>query len=216
MSSAEIRRGLVVGSVLVVGVWISSSAAFTPKQSDEEVKEIKLHVDPAQSKVRWTLDSTLHTVHGTFAVKSGAMRIDPAKGKVEGEIVIDAASGDSGNDGRDKKMHREIIESAKYKEIVFRPERVEGKVVAEGSFSAQVHGIFLLHGAEHEITVPVKAELTPGHWNGTARFSVPYIAWNLKSPNNFFLKADKVVEVELELAGGEEVTVEKQSRSAGY
>src|SRR5436305_7709028 len=121
------RRGLVVGSVLVLGVWISSSAAFTKKQADEEVKEIKLHVDPAQSKVRWTLDSTLHTVHGTFAVKSGAMRIDPAKGKVEGEIVIDAASGDSGNDGRDKKMHREIIESAKYKEIVFRPERVEGK-----------------------------------------------------------------------------------------
>jgi len=88
--------------------------------------------------------------------------------------------------------------------------------VAEGSVSAQIHGIFVLHGTEHQITVPVKAELTPGHWKGTAKFSVPYIAWSLKSPNNFFLKADKVVEVELELAGEEEVTVEKQSRSASY
>ena len=65
----------------------------------------------------------------------------------------------------------------------------------------QLHGKFLLHGSEHEITVPVHAELTANHWKGSAKFSVPYIAWGLKSPNTFLLKADPAVEIELELSG---------------
>src|SRR5947209_20481664 len=66
--------------------------------------EIVLGIDPAQSKVHWTLGTTLHTVHGTFAFKNGTFHLDPASGKAGGEIVVYATSGDSGNDGRDKKM----------------------------------------------------------------------------------------------------------------
>jgi polyisoprenoid-binding protein YceI len=170
-----------------------------------------LRVDPAQSRVHWTLGSTLHTVHGTFTVKSGTVQLDGATGRASGEIVVDARSGQSGNDGRDKKMHKEIIESAKYNEIAFRPDHVEGKVPAQGGVTAQVHGMFLLHGAEHEITVPVEADLAGDHWKGTGKFTVPYIAWGLKSPNNFFLKADPAVQVELELAGA----VERSDVAAG-
>lgn len=139
--------------------------------------------------MHWTLGSTRHTVHGTFAVKSGVLRIDPVTGKAGGEIAIDALSAESGNEGRGKKMHREIIECAKYKEIAFRPDRVDGNVPRQGSVTAQMHGIFLLHGAEHETTVPVRAEGSADHWNGTAKFTVPYIAWGLKSPSHFFLRA---------------------------
>jgi hypothetical protein len=49
--------------------------------------------------------------------------------------------------------------------------------------------------------VPVKGEITGDHWRGTATFKIPYVEWGLKSPSNFILKADPVVEVELELAG---------------
>jgi hypothetical protein len=62
--------------------------------------------------------------------------------------------------------------------------------------------MFLLHGAEHELTVPVQAELTPDHWKGTGKFNVPYIRWGLKNPSNFILKADPSVDVELEMKGG--------------
>ena len=212
MKMPETRRGPIVAAFGIVlacllqvgmGVQRPTAAART-----EQVKELGLRVEPSQSQVHWTLGSTLHTVHGTFEVQSGVIRIDPASGKAGGEIVIDAASGASGNDGRDKKMHREIIESAKYKVIAFRPDRVEGHVPAQGSAAVQIHGTVLLHGAEHEITVPVQAELTADHWKGSGKFSVPYIEWGLKSPNNFFLKADKTVDVELELAGALE-------RSAG-
>jgi polyisoprenoid-binding protein YceI len=204
MKIAEAGRRLGVAA-FVVGLasllQVTSARQHAAAAAPERPKEIALRVDPAQSQVHWTLGSTLHTVRGTFAVKSGVMRIYTGNGKAGGEIVIDAASGESGNDGRDKKMHREIIESAKYKEIAFRPDRVEGTVAAQGSVAVQIHGIFLLRGTEHEITVPVQADLAADHWKGTAKFTVPYIAWGLKSPSNFFLKADKTVDVELELAG---------------
>jgi len=204
MKIAQAGRGLGVPIVVIVAIALLpglSPQVATASPQQGQAKVLALRVNPAQSQVHWTLGSTLHTVRGTFAVKGGAMRIDTASGRAGGEIVIDAASGESGNDGRDKKMHREIIESAKFKEIAFRPDRVEGKVAAEGSVTVQIHGIFLLRGSEHEITVPVQAVLATDHWKGTAKFNVPYIAWGLKSPSNFFLKAEKTVDVDLELAG---------------
>ncbi|HJX96315.1 MAG TPA: YceI family protein [Candidatus Acidoferrum sp.] len=162
---------------------------------------VTLNLDVAQSKLHWTLDSTLHTVHGTFNLKRGVVKFDPATGSASGEFVAYATSGDSGNDARNKKMHDEILESSRYPEVIFRPTKIEGKVAVPGTSEVQLHGKFLLHGSEHDLTVPVHAELTGEHWKGTAKFSVPYIQWGLKSPNTFLLKAAPVVEIELELSG---------------
>ena len=163
--------------------------------------EIVLGLDPAQSKVHWTLGSTVHTVHGSFAFKKGTVQLDTSTGKASGEIVVDAASGNSGNDGRDKKMHKEVLESGRYAEVIFRPDRVEGKITPQGIFTVQVHGLFVLHGSEHELTVPVQAEFAGDHWTGSAKFNVPFIDWGLKNPSNFFLKVNHAVEIDLELKG---------------
>jgi polyisoprenoid-binding protein YceI len=163
--------------------------------------ELTLNLDPAHSKLNWTLGSTLHTVHGTFALKSGMLRFDRESGSATGEFVAYATSGESGNDSRDKKMHAEILESARYPDVIFRPTKIDGKVSIQGTSEVQLHGKFLLHGSEHDLTVPVHAELTGDHWKSSAKFSVPYIQWGLKSPNTFLLKADPAVDVELELSG---------------
>jgi polyisoprenoid-binding protein YceI len=162
---------------------------------------LTLNLDPAHSKLNWTLGSTLHTVHGTFALKSGMLRFDPESGSATGEFVVYATSGESGNDSRDKKMHAEILESARYPDVTFRPTKIDGKVSMQGTSEVQLQGKFLLHGSEHDLTVPVHVELTGDHWKGSAKFSVPYIQWGLKSPNTFLLKADPAVDVELELSG---------------
>ena len=163
--------------------------------------EIILGIDPVQSKVHWTLESTVHTVHGSFAAKKGNLQVDTSTGKAGGEIIVDATSGNSGNDGRDKKMHKEVLESGKYAEVIFRPDHVEGKITPQGISNVQVHGLFVLHGSEHELTVPVQAEFAGDHWTGTAKFNVPFIDWGLKNPGNFFLRVNHSVEIELELKG---------------
>jgi hypothetical protein len=47
----------------------------------------------------------------------------------------------------------------------------------------------------------VHAEIEGNSWKGTAKFDVPYVAWGIKNPSNFLLKADKVVHIEAEMAG---------------
>jgi len=163
--------------------------------------EIVLGIDPAKSNVHWTLGSTVHTVHGSFAFKKGTLQLDTSTGKARGEIIVDAASGNSGNDSRDKKMHKEVLESRQYAEVIFRPDRVDGKITTQGPFTVNVHGLLVLHGSEHELTVPVQAELAGDHWTGSAKFNVPFIDWGLKNPGNFFLKVNHAVEIELELQG---------------
>jgi polyisoprenoid-binding protein YceI len=202
------RRWCAGGVVLrawIFLLFVAIAACVWPETQEAGVEthpgEVTLYLDPAQTKLQWTLGSTLHTIHGSFALKRGAVKFDPASGSANGEFVADAASGESGNESRDAKMHREILESGRYTEVTFRPDRIKGKVLAQGSSSVEVQGTFLLHGSEHLLTVPVKAELNGKSWKGSAKFSVPYVQWGLKSPNTFLLKADPAVEIELQLSG---------------
>ena len=162
---------------------------------------IVANLDPAHCAVHWTLGTTLHTVHGTFALKRGSLQIDPVTGKASGEIVADATSGKSGNDSRDSKMHKDVLESARFSEVIFRPDGFTGKLAGSGESTVQLHGIFLVHGSVHELTVPVQANIVGDHWTGSAKFGVPFIDWGLRNPSNWLLKVEHVVNIELELKG---------------
>jgi len=147
------------------------------------------------------VESTLHTVHGTFALKSGTVHFDPDNGKAGGEIAVFATSGESGNSSRDRRMHNDILETAKYPDAVFRPTRVEGKVGQSGTSDVKLSGVFSIHGVDHDLTALVHAELTGDRWRGTARFEVPYVSWGIRDPSNFLLKVKPVVTVEMEMSG---------------
>ena len=201
------RKPAVFAAVLICGSAIFSSAVAPPWQSaaaaarSTEAQEIVLVLDTSLCKVHYTVDSSLHTVHGTFNLKSGTVHFDPESGKAGGEIVVYATSGESGNSSRDSRMHKEILESPTYPDVVFRPTQVEGKVTRDGNSDVRLHGVMLLHGKEHEMVVPVHAQLASDHWTGTASFPVPYIEWGLKDPSNWLLKVKPVVNIELEMAG---------------
>ena len=159
-------------------------------------QEIVLNPDPATATVRFTLSATLHTVHGNFKLKHGAVRFDPATGKISGELVVDATSGASGDDKRDRHMHQDILESAKYPEIVFTPDRVDGGVARQGASQIQVHGVFRIHGAAHEITLPVEVRIDNGQPSARTSFTIPYVKWGMKNPSTLFLRVSDKVEIE--------------------
>src|ERR1035437_676903 len=151
-----------VGTVLVL---LAASSVFASAQ------DTAFQLDPAQTSVKFTLGDVLHTVRGTFHLKHGALQFEPASGKISGEIVVDAASGESGSGMRDRKMHKEILESERYPDIAFRPDHVEGDVTPQGKSSVRVHGIFTIHGSEHELTVPAEVQMAPGYWTATLHFA---------------------------------------------
>ena len=157
-------------------------------------------LDPAQTTVKFTLGDVLHTVHGDFKLKHGALQIEP-NGKISGEIVVDATSGDSGSGMRDRKMHKEVLESARYPEIAFRPDRVDGAVANSGKSSVMVHGMFSIHGTDREITVPAQVERNGDRWTAAVHFTIPYEKWGMKNPSNLFLRVNDSVEIDLVAAG---------------
>src|SRR5208282_4598428 len=164
-------------------------------------QEAILNFVPSRTTVNFTLGDVLHTVHGKFDLKCGLIHFSPANNAIGGKIVVDAASGSSGSTARDRNMHRDILESARYPEITFRPDRVEGNVSLNGASTVQVHGVFGMHCAEHEITVPAQVELAPDHWSLTVRFAVPYVKWKLKDPSTFLLRVEKTVVIDLHASG---------------
>jgi pentapeptide MXKDX repeat protein len=92
-------------------------------------------------------------------------------------------------------MHKDVIESERYPEIVFRPDRADGVLAKSGASTLQVHGRFAIHGTEHEVTFPVAVSFAGSAWIAKASFQVPYVRWGMKNPSKLFLKVDDVVQV---------------------
>ena len=176
-------------------------AVFTLLAVSAVAQDTAFQLDPALTTVKFTLGDVLHTVHGTFHLKQGALQFEPASGKISGEILVDAKSGESGSGMRDRKMHKEILESERYPEIAFRPNKIDGTVVSQGKSSVKVHGMFSIHGVDHEITVPAEVEMSADHWTATVHFTVPYTKWGMKNPSTLFLRVNDSVEIDLLAAG---------------
>jgi polyisoprenoid-binding protein YceI len=158
-------------------------------------------LDPAQTKVSFTVNSTLHTVHGDFRLKRGAIQFDNTSGAASGELVVDSASGKSGSDGRDKKMHKDILESPKYSDIVFTPQHVKGTVANEGKSTVEVEGILSMHGKSRPVTMPLEVQLQNGTGSADGSFSVKYQEWGMKSPSTFILRVNDTVHIHVHALG---------------
>jgi polyisoprenoid-binding protein YceI len=159
-------------------------------------------LDPAQTKIEFTLDTTLHTVHGAFQLKSGVVHFDSAAGTASGSIVVDSTSGNSDNTSRDKKMHNDVLECPNYPEITFTPERVQGAVAAQGASQVNVSGKLKLHGQDHDVTLTFTVQHGAGNQlTADTHFDIPFLDWGLKDPGNFFLHVNKIVNLHISASG---------------
>ena len=181
----------------IAALLFAGSALLAPAAWAEEMS---LQFDPAQTRVEWTLGDVLHTIRGTFKLRRGSIHVDPATGNASGELVVDATSGESGSSARDGRMHKNILETKKYPDIVFRPRHVDGKIAPQGSSQVQVHGLFEIHGASHEITVPAQVQISGNHMTADLNFPVPYVTWGIKNPSTLFLRVDEKVEIRVQAA----------------
>jgi polyisoprenoid-binding protein YceI len=158
-------------------------------------------LNPDASTVAFTLPSNHDTTTGTFHVEKGSVTFDPASPNLSGLIVVSAATGNSGNASRDKKMLNDVLQASKFSDVTFAPQNYSGTLEPTGDSTLQVTGIFTLHGTPHTITVPMQLHIEANHLTAKATFKVPYVQWGLKDPSWFVLKVAKEVDVSLTLAG---------------
>ena len=186
-------RYLTLGLSLL---WLRLAVAELPAGA-----ELVFELSPAQSHVTFTLSSLLHTIHGTFQVKRGYLRLKPSDGAVSGECVVDARSGDSGSRSRDSKMHHNILASVRYPEMVFVPSQMRGTVALGGTSVVDIDGTFTIHGVSHRLTITATVNITGDHFTFATHFMIPYVQWGMEDPSTFILTVDKQVEITFEAVG---------------
>jgi len=164
-------------------------------------QNVTLHLDPARTEIHWTLGSTLHTVHGAFKVKGGLVTFDPQTGAAQGEILVDVTTGESGDQSRDSRMQKDVLESTRYPQAIFHPTKVTGVLKPGQTQTLTVEGTFTLHGTDHPLKLEAKVQVDGQEAVATTRFSVPYVAWGMKDPSTFVLRAGKEVDVDVVTKG---------------
>ena len=143
-----------------------------------------------------------HTTHGTFRLKTGIVKVDPATGGASGEIIVDARSGDSGEQMRDSIMNEKVLESAKYPEIIFTPHRVTGhRDPRTGAFNGVISGVMLVHGAQHEMAIKANGVLIGDQLTANCHFVIPYAAWGMANPSFLMFRVADDVSLNVATAG---------------
>ncbi len=161
----------------------------------------RLVLDPAATEISFTLDATLHTVRGSFALATGEIAFDPDTGAASGEIRIDARSGDTGIDRRDRVMHEEVLDSARHPLLVLRPERVEVSRREADALAGTLFARFEVRGESHPIAIPFTGTRQDERARITAQFDVPWVAWGLPDPSNVLLSVEKMLAVAVSASG---------------
>ena len=187
------KRLILAARLLLLAVLISPalSAQAVPAQ-------VSFTVSPATTAIHWILPTTLHTVHGTFKLTSGAFTLDTATGKASGLITVDATSGESQSNARDSRMHKEIIESQKFPTITFRPTHIDGKFEPAVARTFKVAGVLNVHGEDHPMELTVDVHPQGAGLAMSTKFIIPFVKWGMKDPSVFAFRTDKEVSLEIE------------------
>jgi polyisoprenoid-binding protein YceI len=193
------RTRSIVALCLSLCAWSSSPANALGH-------EVAVRFDPAQTDIHWTLGATLHSVHGTFKLKSGWMTFDPSTGVARGELLANLPTGNSGDDKRDRTMHERVLESGKYPQASFLPAAIHLEETSGGIQTFTTTGTFAIHGSDHPMQIKVNLQVTGTQVSATAHFQVPYVEWGMHDPSTFILRVAKVVNVDVTSIG----TVEAQ------
>jgi polyisoprenoid-binding protein YceI len=160
-----------------------------------------IELDRSKTKITFILADVLHTVRGTFQLKQGRIEFDPAAKTISGQVIVDAASGNSGSGARDKRMNKNVLESQRYPEIRFTPARITGGISLTNSSPVIVTGAFEIHGEPHQVAIPMNVRIDGETVTARAEFVVPYVAWGMKDPSTFVLRVDKKVTVDVVAIG---------------
>jgi polyisoprenoid-binding protein YceI len=113
--------------------------------------------------------------------------------------AVAAGSGNSGNQGRDKKMNSDVLDVAHFAEISFVPRGFQRNIAPTGDSTIKVTGIFTMHGTPHDLTVPMQIHIEGSTLTAKTHFTVPYVQWGLNDPSIIILKVAKVVDIDLTL-----------------
>lgn len=192
-SKPVLRRSSIAVAACIMAVVCFAATGFA--------QEMAFQLDPAHSRVDFVLADVVHTVHGAFHLRNGFLRFDAQNGGASGQLTVDATTGESGSKGRDRKMHQQVLESAKFPDITFQPQHLIGKIAGAGASRMEIQGQMTMHGQTHAMTATGPVQINGDQVSADLRFVVPYGQWGMKNPSMLFLRVSDKVEITVHAVG---------------
>jgi polyisoprenoid-binding protein YceI len=186
-------RLLLPGIFLIVLICRLAIAADTVPQGKLAVLEL----DPAKTTIAYSLQGWPHHTQGNFALKHGLIRLYPQTGKMDGIIIVDAASGNSGHSVRDERMKSTVLEVTRFPDISFAPQQVVSHGNVREEFPVAVRGMMSLHGLNHDLTIGAIVRREGNNVTIHCEFPIPFVKWGLEDPSIMMFKVSKEVDISL-------------------
>jgi polyisoprenoid-binding protein YceI len=165
-------------------------------------RNIEIHFDPQSTQIHFKVVSLLRDVRGTFQFKGGALAIDPDSTLAQGELLVDATTGRTGNAARDRELRDEVLETGRYPSIFFHAEHLRGLVPkSDGSSDVIAEGMLTIHGTDHPMQMKVHLIRVGNVLSATTHFNVPYVEWGMKNPHGTLFRLSKIVQVDVNAKG---------------
>jgi polyisoprenoid-binding protein YceI len=165
-------------------------------------------IDPAAARAGFDLGATMHTVHGVTRKVEGEVRLLASRQDgfaLEGKVAIDAASLDTQNARRDRKMREESLAVREHPSIVFVPEMLDlGKPDPASSGGRTFHelsGALTIRGVTKKVAIPVTVTTGGSRVRVDGRVTVALADYGVPDPSAFLLRVEKsaVVSFHIEL-----------------
>ena len=178
------------------------AAASGPAASQEFLEQ---PLTPENTKIGFTLDSTLHVIHGNAPKFQGSLRfpLSPKPEAFHAQVAVPVKEMVTGNDSRDEKMRDYCFEMKKYPEIRFESTGVENlpPALEKGKdFEFTLKGNLSIKDVTQEISIPVRATAKDDGLHLSGKVMLNYLKdFNIKDPSVLVFRVAKEVEVFVEV-----------------
>jgi len=200
-------RRAVLACLMLAGL-LSAAAAPPPGAP------VTLLIHPETSSLTFTIHRTGETIEGAAHEFTGEVGFDPADLSTGSSVVlrVTAASLETGNRMRDRKMRNTHLEADRFPEIVFKstsikigPERegaaptpaqgARGSAQGGRQRKALVEGVLSLHGVDRTLMVPAAIRYDSGLLTVEGSVALTYSDYGIPIPRFLWLVMEDDIKV---------------------
>ena len=180
-----------------------------------------LAIDPQKSSLTFTIHRSGETIEGTAHEFTGEVVLDPADLSTGSSVVLRvvAASLETGNRMRDRKMRNTHLEVDRFPEIVFKSISIKAGPEREGAApppapggrgsaadgkgrKALVEGVLSLHGVVRSLMVPAAIRYDNGTLTAEGSVALTYSDYGIPIPRFLWLVMEDDIKVRFRFVAG--------------
>ena len=210
------RRHVLGGLPLIVAATVAAAALLPPSTLLADARTVglvRLAIDPAQSAISFTISRPGETIEGRARAFSGGVAVDPEHPGPGVSVIlrVEAASLETGNRIRDRKMRNSHLEVDRFPTILFRSASVgvsreaeDDPAVAGGEPGplrpgqrrrALLEGVLSLHGVDRAVLFPAAIQYDTGTLTAEGDLSLKLTDHAIPLPRFLWMVLDDEVKV---------------------